>query len=162
MGIAITLKEYLSRKGSEYEVVEHPRALTSVEIAAAAQVPGERLAKTVVLEDDGGYLLVVLPSTQQVQLGALSKVLKRKLRLASEPEIAQLFKDCEVGAIPPVGHAYGIDTIIAADFARQTDVYFEAGDHCGLIHMSGSQFLDLMRNAQLRELARHAQGTIAT
>jgi len=162
MAMAITLKEYLSRKGSEYEVVEHPRALTSPKIAAAARVPAERLAKTVVLEDDDAYLLVVLPSTRQVQLGALGKMLKRKLRLASEPDIACLFRDCEVGAIPPVGHAYGIDTIIATDFARQTDVYFEAGDHRALIHMSGSQFLDLMRDAQFREFAGHAREAVAT
>ncbi len=155
MGIAITLQDYLSEKGTEYDIVDHPYALTSLNIAAAAHVPGDRLAKTVVLEHDDGYLMVVVPSTHQVRLGVLRKQLKRNLRLAREIDLAYLFKDCELGAIPPVGQAYGIETVIAEDLAQQADIYFEAGDHRELIHLSGSQFLELMRDADQRQFTRH-------
>ena len=155
MGIAITLRDYLSEKGTEYDVVDHPHALTSLKIAAAAHVPGDRLAKTVVLEDDDGYLLVVVPSTHHVRLGALRKQLNRNLRLAKEFDLAYLFKDCELGAIPPVGKAYGIQTVLAEDLAQQEDIYFEAGDHRELIHLSGSQFLELMGGADQRQFTRH-------
>lgn len=155
MGIAITLQDYLSVKRTEYDVVDHPHALTSLTIAAAAHVPGDRLAKTVVLEHDDGYLLAVVPSTHYVRLGVLRKQLKRNLRLASEFDLAYLFKDCEFGAIPPVGLAYGIETVIAEDLAQQADIYFEAGDHRELIHLSGSQFLELMSGAEQRQFTRH-------
>ncbi len=157
MGIAITLQDYLSEKGTEYDVVDHPHALTSLKIAAAAHVPGDRLAKTVLLEDDGGYLMAVVPSTHHVRLGVLRKQLQRNLRLAKEFDVARLFKDCELGAIPPVGQAYGIETVIAEELAQQADIYFEAGDHRELIHLSGSQFLELMGGADQRHFTRHVK-----
>ena len=118
MGIAITVQDYLSKKGTEYDVVDHPYALTSLKIAAAAHVPGDRLAKTVLLEDDDGYLMVVVSSTHQVRLGVLNRQLRRNFRLAREIDLASLFKDCEFGAIPPVGPAYGIETVIDQGLAE--------------------------------------------
>lgn len=155
MGIAITLQDYLSEKGTEYDVVDHPHALGSLKIAAAAHVPGDRLAKTVLLADDDGYLIAVVPSTHHVRLGVLRKQLKRNLRLAKELDLAHLFKDCEFGAIPPVGQAYGIETVLSEDLAQQADIYFEAGDHRELIHLSGSQFLELMSGADQLRFTRH-------
>ena len=157
MGIAITLRDYLWEKGTEYDVVDHPHAQTSLNIAAAAHVPGDRLAKTVVLEDDAGYLLVVIPATHQLRLNVLRKQLNRNLRLAKEFDLAYLFKDCGLGAIPPVGKAYGIETVIAEDLAQQADVYFEAGDHRELIHLSGSQFLALMSGVVQRHITRRVR-----
>jgi Ala-tRNA(Pro) deacylase len=38
------------------------------------------------------------------------------------------------------------------------DVYFEAGDHEELIHMSTDQFLELMDGAERARFAHHIQG----
>jgi len=155
MGIAMTLKDYMSKMGTEYEVVAHPRAMTALEIAQAAHVSGDCLAKAVVLEDEKGYVMAVVPSTHQVRLGMLRKQLNRELRLASEYELAGLFKDCELGAMPPVGQAYGLETVVAEDLAHQPEVYFEAGDHEELIRMSGSEFRALMSGAEPLSCSRH-------
>ena len=155
MGIAITLREYLSKKGTKYDVVDHPYALTSSKIADAAHVPGDRLAKSVLLEDDSGYLMVVVPSTRQVRLGVLRKQLNRNLRLAKEFDLTGVFKDCEFGAVPPVGQAYGVETLLEQDLAEQVDIYFEAGDHRELIHMGRAQFLELMRGVEQLRFTRH-------
>jgi Ala-tRNA(Pro) deacylase len=155
MGIAITLKDYLSKKGTQYEVLTHPRALSSLEVAATAHVSGDCLAKTVILEDDNGYLMAVLPATHRVRIGMLRKQLNRNLRLASEFELADLFKDCDLGAIPPVGQAYGLETVLAPDLAQQSDIYFEAGDHQDLIHVTGNQFQELMSGAIKRQFTCH-------
>lgn len=155
MGIAMTLKDYMSKMGTEYEVVTHPRAMTALETAAAAHVSGECLAKAVVLEDDKGYIMAVIPSTHQVRLGDLRKRLHRELRLASEYELAGLFKDCALGALPPVGQAYGLETIVAEDLAQQPEVYFEAGDHEDLVRVTGSEFRTLMSDAEAIPCSRH-------
>jgi len=155
MGIAITLQDYLSEKGTQFEVVDHPHALGSLKIAAVAHVPGDCLAKTVVLEDEDGYVIAVVPSTHRVRLSVLRKQLKRNLRLANEFDFARLFKDCEFGAIPPVGQAYGIKTVIADALAQQAEIYFEAGDHRGLIHLNRNQFLDLMSGAEQGQFTQH-------
>jgi Ala-tRNA(Pro) deacylase len=59
-----------------------------------------------------------------------------------------LFKDCEVGAVPPVAMAYGLATYLDESLASQPDIYFEAGDHEALIHMRTEQFLSLMEGTE--------------
>ena len=66
---------------------------------------GDQLAKGVVLEDDKGYVMAVVPSTHKIDMTILDRYLGRNLELATETELCQLFHDCEVGAIPPIGSA---------------------------------------------------------
>ncbi|MBW4947894.1 YbaK/EbsC family protein, partial [Klebsiella pneumoniae] len=106
---------------------------TSMETAAAAHIPGDRLAKTVLLEDDEGYVAAVLPTTYAVRLSDLWVKTGRHLVLAREVELRELFKDCDMGALPPVCMAYGMKTFLEERLAQQPEVYFEAGDHEALI-----------------------------
>jgi Ala-tRNA(Pro) deacylase len=149
MAIAHTLEDYMTSKGIHYEVVPHPRTLSSLETAEAAHIPGDALAKAVLLEDDDGYLMAVVPATHHIKLGRLSERLNRKLRLAVESELTPLFKDCQTGAFPPLGMAYGMPTIVDDSLIEQPDIYFEAGDHEGLIHLSGGCFQSLLAGARL-------------
>ena len=147
MAIASKVQEYLSRRGMQYDVLTHPHSHTSLETAHLAHVPGHALAKSVVLEDDFGYLMAVLPADQHVQLGKLSKELSCRLRLATEGELKRMFDDCEPGAIPSLGAAYGLRMIVDDSLADEAEIYFEAGDHEQLIQMSGSDFMALMEGA---------------
>jgi Ala-tRNA(Pro) deacylase len=155
MAIALTLKSFLREHHVDYDVVAHPRTLTSMETAAEAHVPGDRLIKCVVIEDDQGYLMVALPSTHRLDLGQLHRQLQRNLGLATESELVGLFKDCEIGAIPPIGPAYGIEIVVDDSLLQENDVYFEAGDHEELIHVSGKQFQDLITGARHGRFSHH-------
>lgn len=146
MSLSPTLHDWLHGKGSQYEVLQHPHSFNSMATAEVAHIPGDRLAKTVVLEDESGYAAAVLPSTHHLRLSELWKSTGRRLVLASESEVRELFKDCELGAVPPVAMAYGMPTYIDESIAQQPDVYFEAGDHEALIHMRTEAFLDMMEN----------------
>lgn len=148
MAIAHTLEDYMMSREIHYEVVPHPPTHSSLETAQAAHIPGDALAKAVLLEDDDGYLMAVIPATHHIKLGRLSEQLKRKLRLAVESELTPLFKDCQPGAVPPLGMAYGMPTIVDDSLTEQPDIYFEAGDHEELIHLSGGRFMSLLSDAQ--------------
>jgi Ala-tRNA(Pro) deacylase len=146
MSISRTLEDRLRSRGSQYEVLQHPHSFNSMSTAEVAHIPGDRLAKTIVLEDESGYAAAVLPSTHHLRLSDLWKSTGRRLVLATESEVRELFKDCETGAVPPVTMAYGMPTYLDESLAQQPDIYFEAGDHEALIHMRTEQFLDLMEN----------------
>lgn len=147
MAIASRIRNYMNEHGLRYDVLTHPHSHNSMETAEFAHVPGRCLAKSVVLEDDDGFLMAVLPSTHHVQIGRLSRALNRPLRLATEHELAVLFCDCERGAIPPVGKIYGMRTIIDDSLADEPEIYFESGDHERLIQMSREDFLAMMDDA---------------
>ena len=152
MAIATTVSNYLAEHDVSYDVLTHPHTASSGESAEAAHVPGTRLAKSVVLEDDHGYLMVVLPSNRQVNLGELHRQLNRTRGLPTEGELGSLFSDCEIGALPAVGPAYGMETVVDDALAEQSDIYFEAGDHEQLIHVTAETFQSL-----LGEEARHGR-----
>jgi Ala-tRNA(Pro) deacylase len=147
MATAATVENYMAQRGIRYDVMTHPHSHSSMETAELAHVPGDRLAKSVILEDEDGYVMAVLPSTHHVRLGKLGRELNRRLRLATEEQLAALFGDCEKGAIPPVGLAYGMTTIVDESLAEQPDIWFEAGDHEKLIHMNREAFTALMEHA---------------
>lgn len=147
MGIAMTLRDFLDSHHLVYDVVHHEHAESSQRTAAAAGQPGDRVVKSVLLKDDDGYLLAVLPATYRLHLGKLHQALDRLVGLATEKETAALFTDCEVGAIPPVGLLYDLDTVVDDALLAQSDIYFEAGDHEQLIHMSRESFGKLLGDA---------------
>jgi Ala-tRNA(Pro) deacylase len=155
MTIAASVKDHLSREGVRYEVTTHERTRDSNHSAQAAHIPGDQLAKCVMLEDSEGYLMAVLPATHKVDLGAVHRQLNRKLGLATDRELADLFKDCEPGAIPPLGRAYGIETILDESLDGAQDVYFEGGDHVALVHVTGKDFLRLMADAPRGQISHH-------
>ena len=155
MGMSITLREYLDDRNVEYDLVHHPRTFTSMETAAAAHIAGDKLAKAVMVEDEHGYLTVVIPSTHHLHFGALREQLGHPFGLATEEEISRLFDDCEVGSCPALGQAYGLMVLVDEALFDQDEIYFEAGDHTELVHMSGQDFEALMTQAGHGHFSRH-------
>jgi Ala-tRNA(Pro) deacylase len=147
MSAAYTVENYLSTHHIPYEIVSHPRSVTSLRTASAAHIQPDRMAKAVVLEYDDGYMLAVLPANCHVKLGQLRRVMGRDLRMATEYGISRLFPDCDTGAVPPVGYAYGVETVWDESLMEQPDLYFEAGDHESLMHVNTKDFIDMMGDA---------------
>jgi Ala-tRNA(Pro) deacylase len=155
MAISISLKDFLDQHSIQYDLVPHKYTSNSLSAAHAAHIPGDRVAKSVLLQDDFGYMMAVLPATHRISLSDLKMHTHRQLALADENEISEIFSDCELGAIPPVGEAYGMETIVDDSIAEQSDIYLEAGDHEVLIHMESEQFADLMESADHSRFSVH-------
>jgi Ala-tRNA(Pro) deacylase len=155
MGIALTLQQYLDEQRINYDVLVHERTGCSSRTAQATHVRGDALAKGVLLTREGGFVLAVVPASCRVQLDAISQMLHCPVEMASEDEISSQFPDCEVGAVPAIGAAYAVEAIVDESLDRQPDVYFEGGDHQTLVHLRGTQFRDLTRDAPHARIAVH-------
>ena len=155
MAIAITLREYLQNQGISYDVIDHRRTDSTLNTAEAAHIPGDRMAKSILLGDDESYMLAVIPATHRLEMGQLIQLTGRKLSLISEQELQQAFADCETGAVPPTGPPYGIETLVDASLLKQPELYFESGDHGKLIHISREKFKELESDAIVGEFSRH-------
>ena len=148
MGIAITLARYLVDQGVAFDLVPHPYAATASASAAASRVAADSLAKAVVLKGGDGFLLAVLPASRHIQFTELRHLLGDDVDMANEEQVETLFMDCEPGAVPALGAAYGLGVAVDDSFAQQRDIYFEGGDHANLVHISGASFQKLMANAR--------------
>ena len=153
--LAPTLKAHLDTAGVYYDVRAHPWAPTASEVAEAAHVSGDRLAKAVLLQDGAGPVLAVLPSTHQVSEELASRALGRALELAPEDQIAVYFADCATGAVPALGTAYGVETVVDRSLDTSETVFFEAGDHKHLVAVSGADFHRLLDTARWENFSVH-------
>lgn len=158
MQISNTVERYLVEHEVDFDVIAHPRSSTSQRSAEAAHVPGDSLAKAVLLtRPDHEYVMAVIPATHRVDTAAVqSAVGARELSFAAEREFPVLFADCELGALPALGQAFGIETIVDDSLLAQPEVYFEGGDHEHLVHLSGEGFKELMEDTPHASISRHA------
>ncbi|MFQ6017024.1 MAG: aminoacyl-tRNA deacylase [Kiloniellaceae bacterium] len=155
MAIAATLQRYLADHGIAYDVVTHPRTVSSTATARESHVSGDCLAKAVIVKDEEGFVVAVAPASHHVRLADLSRLLDRRLGLATEQEASALFGDCELGAFPAAGAAYGLAVAVDDSLAEQPEVYFEGGDHLSLVQVTAEQFRKLMAEAAHGRFSRH-------
>jgi Ala-tRNA(Pro) deacylase len=155
MSIAYRVQDYIAEHDLVWDPVPHGESKTSIEMARLAHVRPDRVAKAVMLEDRDGYVLAVIGADRRLDLSEFDLALHRDLWLASEFELRALFSDCAPGAVPPVGPAYGVQTVWDESLGEKPDVYFEGGDHRTLVHMSGAEFCELMHSAQPLHRGHH-------
>ncbi len=139
------LREFLDSHAVRYFVVSHSPAYTAQEIAASAHVPGKELAKTVIVSFDGKMAMVVLPASRQLDFELLRKLTAaRKVELADEKEFADLFPECEIGAMPPFGNLYGMDVYVSEELEDDDEIAFNAGAHTELLRLSYENYKRLV------------------
>jgi Ala-tRNA(Pro) deacylase len=140
------LKEFLDRYHTKYVSISHSPAYTAQEIAASAHIPGQEMAKTVIVKLDGDLALAVLPASSRLDLALLKEASGAgQIELASEQEFKNLFPDCEIGAMPPFGNLYGLLVYVAQKLSDDSDIAFNAGTHSELIRMAYSDFERLVQ-----------------
>ncbi len=146
MSMSPRIREYLDARQIPYQVIHHTYAETARECADAAHIPLSRLAKAVVLKDDEGFLMAVVPSDKNVDLNAINMRTNRLLTTATQQDVNLLFRDCTRGAVPAIGQAYNMRVVWDDHILDEPDCYLEAGDHEELIYMSRQDFRTLMQD----------------
>jgi Ala-tRNA(Pro) deacylase len=147
MPIAKTVQSYLDEHQTPFDMVAHRHSASSLNSASEAHVLPSRVAKAVLLEDErerNHFLMAVIPATHRVEIARLSRHIGRPVHLATEKDAAGVFPDCEPGAIPAIGPAYGLETVLDDSLMEQQDLYFEAGDHEHLVHVKAKALFRLM------------------
>jgi Ala-tRNA(Pro) deacylase len=145
---------FLTDQQIPFEILFHPPAFTAQRRAKYLGVSGERVAKTVLLRGPQGYLLAVLPATQNVDTQALGLTLGGPVRLAIVEEVAELFRDCEWGVTSPFGSLYGVLTVLEESIPREAWMVFEAHRHAEAIRLRCADYEQLERPRRLRFACR--------
>jgi len=138
--------EFLDKSAVHYEVHEHAPAFTAQQMAAIEHEPGKYVAKPVIVKADGKYLMCVLSACYKIDVAALKSQLGAKsVALAEEKETGALFDDCELGAEPPFGNLYDLQTIMDKALEKDDHITFQAGRHGQAIRMSMDDYRKLVR-----------------
>ncbi len=157
MTVVARIDHYLRSKNIPYSKVAHPLSNSSVSTAKAAQVPLNQVAKAVVLEDhQGHHLMAVLPSDRSVGIDLLNKSYHSDFHLLPESEVFRMFADCQRGAVPPVGDAYNINTVVDDEIFDKNELYFEGGDHRVLLKLDQAAIKEVFADCPHQHFSRQA------
>jgi len=142
---ATKLKTFLDSQKVKYVSYKHSKAFTASEVAASTHVPGREMAKTIMIKADDKIVMVVLPAPEFISMESVKYVTGAKdVHLAGEQEFKDLFPDCEVGAMPPFGNLYDLETYVDASLTEDTEIAFNAGTHTEIIKMAYEDFHKLV------------------
>ena len=149
--IAQRLRDFLDDNQVKYLKIEHSPAYTAQEIAASAHIPGQELAKSVIVKLDDEIAMAVLPASHRINFEKLKVATgAERITLANESEFGDLFPDCTLGAMPPFGNLYGMEVLVDERLAEDEEIAFNACSHTELIRLSYRDFVDLVKPRIMR------------
>jgi Ala-tRNA(Pro) deacylase len=138
MAIATTLKDYLEVRDIRYEIIDHRRFDSTLQTCESAHIPDDRMAKSVLPDDDECNLMAVIPTSHRLLLERVNELTGRRLGLIEEIELTQAFADCEPGALsagPRVSRAWWIS--VGSNSPRPTSKPLIIPM---VLHVTGEQF----------------------
>jgi Ala-tRNA(Pro) deacylase len=136
-----TIDRYLKQHHLAYEHSVHSRTVAAQRLAAAEHVPGDRIAKPVVVSIDGVLALAVVSATEKVDVEALRRATGAEtIAIVPETAFEGRFAPCEVGAEPPLG-LFGLPMYVDAHLAREPWIVMRGGTHEDAIRIETAAWL---------------------
>jgi Ala-tRNA(Pro) deacylase len=142
--------QFLVEQQVRFETLVHAPAFSSQMRAKHLHVPGNQVAKAVLLVGPEGAFLAVLPATSHVDTVSLGLLVGGPVRLAKDDEVAAIFRDCECGVVNPFGTLYGLKTVLDESLHPESWIVFEGHTHEAAIRMLCSDFELLEKPARRR------------
>ena len=141
-----TLTKFLDDNKVKYVTISHSIAYTAQQIAEAAHIPGNEMAKTVMVKLDDHLAMAVLRSTDKVDMDLLLGAAgATTAELATEVQFQGMFPGVELGAMPPFGNLYDMAVYVDEGLTRDERIAFNAGSHSELIQLGYADFERLVQ-----------------
>jgi len=142
-----TVRRFLYSQDIRYARIMFSEDIQTLFHQGSDQIKPDQIARAHILKDYRGLLMAIIPASNRLDIPSLNQVLRRNLHSADNCDYVGVFNDCAPNAIPPLGEAYNIETIIDDKLLGQEYVYFTSGEAHELIRISASDFQFLHSNA---------------
>jgi Ala-tRNA(Pro) deacylase len=132
----VNVESFLTNRNVPFDMLPHRTEYSASRTAQALHVPGANFAKTVVLDVDGRPVMAVLQATCSINLPNVQRELgAQDVHLMTEDRLKQLFPDCELGAVPPFGSQYNMETLVDDGLADDEHIVFDGNTHDRAVYM---------------------------
>jgi Ala-tRNA(Pro) deacylase len=119
------------------------------------RVPGHKMAKVVIVKKENGKpVMLVLPASYRVNFSWLREALGTRAELEEEREFRALFPECDVGAEPPFGNLFDLDTVVDTSLTKDDEIVFNAGSHWQTVRMRYDDYARIV-HAKIAKFAEH-------
>ncbi len=140
MPVAVKLGQFLSRQNIFVREIHHERVNSLMSAVNQARVSAEVTLKSELLVDIKGAVMAILPFPATLDINAVNQVMGRNFQALTLAQSDRLYTDCETGAHPPVGAAYGVPVIVEESLFDQDLFYIQSGCNTTLLQMDGRAF----------------------
>jgi Ala-tRNA(Pro) deacylase len=155
--VAGGLTDVLDKEGVRYERLPHAHTERAADEAKALGVSADEVGKTLVLTTPAGYVRVVLPASERLDLRKVGDVLgagKKQVHLSTEEALARDYPEFDLGAVPPLGGGRKDRVLIDRRLAERESVVVEAGSHdeslriptADLVRLTDAEVADLCKD----------------
>ncbi|MCC7370465.1 MAG: hypothetical protein IT306_18725 [Chloroflexi bacterium] len=135
----------LAERGVAHQVMRHPPVRTSEEASRVRGTPLDAGAKALVCHADDRIVLIVVPADARLDNRAFRQQAGVKnVRMVDVERILELV-GAPVGAVPPFGSLFGLQTFADEDVVRRETIAFNAGGRDVSVTMRGPDFAALER-----------------
>jgi HD-like signal output (HDOD) protein/prolyl-tRNA editing enzyme YbaK/EbsC (Cys-tRNA(Pro) deacylase) len=179
MSTSIAIRQFLDNfvqetPGAQYALVPCPWDAQGRWQADRGKIPPAAVARPVILRDEQGTVMAVIPLTDRLNLETVNAHLRRRLQLARKEDYARVFADCSAFILPALGKLYDLPMVIDNSLLLNDFVYVSSGDNEELIRLTAKDFQRLCAGAWFgnglarqisraeRQAARAAAVTAAT
>ena len=140
------VKDFLNSRAVRYVSIHHSPAYTGRELAEVGYIPRRRLAKTAILRVDGALVMVVLPSSHNIDFERIKEVWNaRHVEAISEHAFRAMYPHCSKNGVLPFGNVYGMEVYVAEALAEQAiEIAFNAGSTGEVITMAYRDYAALV------------------
>ena len=139
------LREYLLARESPAELVPAAKPTPTAKAAAKALgVPEGAIAKSLLVNVDGGFVLAVAPGDRRVDLPRVAALVggAKKVRMANAQEV-EAHTGFLPGGVPPVGHLTPLPLLLDSSLLYRVEVYAGGGDDRTMLRISPLEILRL-------------------
>jgi len=147
MGETNSISTTLSNSGLAYEILPQVAQGNLIDIANKSNVRLQNVARSVLLADNnGGLLLAILPASHCLDIATLERQLHRKFSPAKEAATRLIFSNCNADNLPPFSPTTVLPCIIDDSLAGQDQIYFPT-ESMQLVRMASEDFHELLDHA---------------
>lgn len=147
MWIVQITQKFIKSRNIEHCAHKFPPLQEVEDAETLAHLPSGSAIKSLLLKDQFGLVLVVIPAAHRLNLSNVCSQMRRRLEIVGEEDHRRLMKGMHPKFTPPLGDAYGIKTIIDEAILNAKKVIFSAGDNTNFIEISLQNYLAQAQNA---------------
>jgi HD-like signal output (HDOD) protein/prolyl-tRNA editing enzyme YbaK/EbsC (Cys-tRNA(Pro) deacylase) len=149
MSTSITVRRHLEKQDVRYSTVGFHGDVAALFEQGRDDVRTSQIARATILKDHNGLVMAIHQADHHIDLSAINQQIHRDLKMASDADFHGVFADCSPGVIPPLGEAYGFETVIDKSLLNNDFIYFLSGNNRELIRVTAQDFQLLHNNAWL-------------
>ncbi|MBI5621521.1 YbaK/EbsC family protein [Candidatus Falkowbacteria bacterium] len=141
--ISKKILNYLDQHKIKYDVLDHRTIYTAYDLANTLKADLRKIAKTLLVEADKNFYLVVLPANYRLDLKKLKTALQvKKVSIPDEKKMVKVLK-VKVGGITPFGAMHRLQTVVDKSLLKTQDVIMNAGSFTQSLRLRAKDFLKL-------------------